>query len=76
MSAFFQTILTKTLPVCLLFSLALLLCLAGQAEAGPSFTATLSFYQSFDVTTGMTEIDQTVLTLLFGDTGAARAAYW
>ena len=56
--------------VCL--SLVLLLCLAGQAHAGESFTATLSLYQGFDLASGMTEVDPTVLTLLFGDTEQAE----
>ena len=56
--------------VCL--SLILMLCLAGQAHAGQSFTATLSLYQGFDLTSGMTEVDPTVLTLLFGDTEQAE----
>ncbi len=36
-------------------------------DAGQSFTATLSLYEGIDLTSGMTEMDQTVLTLLFGD---------
>lgn len=45
------------------------LLLPAQALAGPSFTATASFYQGFDVATGEVESDPTVLTLKFGDTG-------
>lgn len=54
-----------------LLGLALCLCatlVTGQAEAGSSFTANLSFYQGLDVTSGATETDPTVLTLFFGST--------
>jgi hypothetical protein len=55
---------------CLVFIvLGISLLLPGQALAGPSFTATASFYQGFDVATGELESDPSVLTLKFGDTG-------
>jgi hypothetical protein len=69
MPLFFQIDYPKKLPLCLLVSLVLFLCLGGQVHAGPSFTATVDFFQGIDVATGMTEIDPTVLTLVFGDTG-------
>ena len=37
--------------------------------AGPSFTANVSLYQGVDLESGMTELDPTVLTLIFGDAG-------
>ncbi len=67
MQPFLPIMHTKRIRCCVCISVVLVLCLAGQASAYPSFTATLSFYQGLDVTTGMTEIDQTGLTLLFGD---------
>jgi hypothetical protein len=69
MPLFFQTGYTKKLPLCLLGSLVLFFCLVGHAYAGPSFTVTVDFFQGVDVATGMTEIDPTVLTLVFGDIG-------
>ena len=45
----------------------LFLSITGQAAAEESFTTTISFYAGFDLTSGMTEIDPTVLTLIIGD---------
>ncbi len=72
MQPFLPIMHTKKICCCVCISLVLTFCLAGQASAYESFTAALSFYQGLDVTTGMTEIDQTVLTLLFGDTEQAE----
>lgn len=55
-----------------MFSLLAIMLFAAPAGAGESFTATLSLYQGIDLASGMTEVDPTVLTLLFGDTGQAE----
>ena len=53
----------------IVLTLAGLCGLAGSAAADTSFTATLSFYQGLEVSSGATELDQTVLTLVFGADG-------
>lgn len=47
----------------------LLSSLAGPAQAYESFTLQVSLYQGLNVTTGMTELDPTVLTLIIGGSG-------
>lgn len=61
--------LVRVFGTSLAVSLCLLCGLPGQTSAYQSFTTTVAFYQGVDVTTGMTEIDPTVLTLKFGNTG-------
>ncbi len=41
--------------------------LSSGVEANESFTLDVSFYQGINLNDGMTEIDPTVLTLMFGD---------
>jgi len=50
----------------LILTLLPLLLIAGRAAAFDSFTATVSLYDGVNLTTGMTEIDPTVLTLVIG----------
>ena len=45
---------------------ALLCCPTSRAFALESFTTTVSFYDGVNLTTGMTEVDPTVLTLIIG----------
>ena len=59
----------KKICCCVCASLALICCFVNQASAYESFSATVSFYQGFDVASGVAEIDQTVLTLVFGPSG-------
>ena len=49
-------------------SLFLVLSFTVQVSAYESFTLNVSFYQGVDVNHGVTEIDPTLLTLIFGDT--------
>jgi hypothetical protein len=49
-----------------------LILLFGFTETTPayeSFTTTISFYQEFTISSGMTEIDPTVITIIIGDAG-------
>jgi hypothetical protein len=47
-------------------SVLLILSSVEQVHGASSFTPTLSFYQSFDLTTGMTASDPRVLIINFG----------
>ena len=65
MTSTLQIIPIRKIGICLGLSFWLIVGLAGQACAYESFT--VSFYQGIDIATGMTEIDPTVLTLVFGE---------
>jgi len=49
-------------------SVLLIVSSVEQVHGASSFTTTLSFYQSFDLTTGMTASDPRVLIIGFGET--------
>jgi hypothetical protein len=51
----------------LALSFALVLLPAAQAGAYESFSTTISAYQGIELTSGMTEFDPTVLTVIIGD---------
>ncbi|MCP4399940.1 MAG: hypothetical protein GY801_21865, partial [bacterium] len=58
---------TKVQRSVLALSLALVLLPAAQAGAYQSFTASISAYQGIELTSGMTEFDPTILTVIIGD---------
>jgi hypothetical protein len=70
MNHIFHRIQPKKLGFCLVISLIVIGgTMITPVHADSSFTGAISFYQGVDVTTGMTERDPSVLTLLFGESG-------
>jgi hypothetical protein len=70
MNHIFHRIQPKKLGFCLVISLIVIGgTMITPVHADSSFTGAISFYQGVDVTTGMTERDPTVLTLVFGESG-------